>query len=178
MKKGLKRVVIAFVVLVIVFAAVFSTVFLLAKQKKIFINKWFVDEKNSTIGVDVSSYQADIDMNKLKEQKIEFIYMKATERSNSQDDRFAENWENAKKAGKMREVERLTRVRNETVTSQTGILMKADELVSYYIDNDCFPGIWIYDELCVNGHDFSELICSLEDAVCSAWEMQQKNNTR
>ena len=99
MKKGLKRVVIPFVVLVIVFAAVFSTVFLLAKQKKIFINKWFVDEKNSTIGVDVSSYQADIDMNKLKEQKIEFIYMKATEGSNSQDDRFAENWENAKKAG-------------------------------------------------------------------------------
>ena len=87
---------------------------------------------------------------------------------------FRQAIENAKKAGKMREVDRLTRVRNETVISQTGILMKADELVSYYIDNDCFPGIWIYDELCVNGHDYSELICSLEDAVCSAWEMQQR----
>ncbi len=72
---------------------------MLAKTKKIFINKWFVDEKNSTIGVDVSSYQADIDMVRLKEQDIEFIYIKATEGSTAQDDRFAENWENAEKAG-------------------------------------------------------------------------------
>lgn len=68
----------------------------MAKQKKIFINKWFVDEKNSTIGVDVSSYQANIDMNKLKEQNIKFIYIKATEGSKKQDDKFTENWENAK----------------------------------------------------------------------------------
>ena len=33
-----------------------------------------MDEKNSTIGVDVSSYQAEIDMDRLKEQKIAFIY--------------------------------------------------------------------------------------------------------
>ena len=70
----------------------------MAKQKKIFINKWFVDEKNSTIGVDVSSYQANIDMNKLKEQNIKFIYIKATEGSKKQDDKFTENWENAKNA--------------------------------------------------------------------------------
>ena len=38
-------------------------------------------------------------MNKLKEQNIEFIYIKATEGSGSQDNRFVENWENAKKAG-------------------------------------------------------------------------------
>ena len=30
-------------------------------------------------------------MDKLKEQNIEFIYIKATEGSNTQDDRFAEN---------------------------------------------------------------------------------------
>ena len=71
---------------------------MLAKQKKIFINKWFVDEKNSTIGVDVSSYQANIDMNKLKEQNIKFIYIKATEGSKTQDNKFDENWTNAKKA--------------------------------------------------------------------------------
>ena len=82
-----------------VVAAVFLSVFLLAKQKIIFINKWFVDEKNSTIGVDVSSYQADVDMNKLKEQNVSFIYIKATEGSSGQDDRFAENWKNAPKAG-------------------------------------------------------------------------------
>ena len=70
MNKRLKRLVIIFIVLVTVGTAVFLSVFLLAKQKKIFINKWFVDEKNSTIGVDVSSYQAEINMNELKEQNI------------------------------------------------------------------------------------------------------------
>ena len=71
---------------------------MLAKQKKIFINKWFVDEKNSTIGVDVSSYQANINMNKLKEQNIKFIYIKATEGIKTKDDKFAENWKKAKDA--------------------------------------------------------------------------------
>ena len=99
MKKGLKRLLIFFTVLIIVLVAAFLTVFVLAKKKKIFINKWFVNEKKSTIGVDVSSYQADIDMNKLKEQNISFIFIKATEGSTSQDERFAANWENAKKAG-------------------------------------------------------------------------------
>ena len=98
MNKGLKQLVIILIVLVTVITAVFLSVFLLAKQKKIFINEWFVDEKNSTVGVDVSSYQAEINMNELKEQNIKFIYIKATEGSTGQDDRFAENWENAKKA--------------------------------------------------------------------------------
>ena len=99
MKKDLKRFVIVLIAVILVAAVIFSSVFLLSKQKKLFINKWFVDEKNSTIGVDVSSYQADIDMNVLKEQNIEFIYIKATEGSNTQDERFADNWNNAKEAG-------------------------------------------------------------------------------
>ena len=98
MKKGLKIAIIALIILVIVLVAIFLIVFILAKQKKIFINKWFVDEKNSTIGVDVSTYQANIDMNKLKEQNIKFIFIKATEGSTMQDDRFSENWKNAKDA--------------------------------------------------------------------------------
>ena len=98
MNKGLKKRVIIFIVLVTVVTAVFLSVFLLAKQKKIFINKWFVDEETSIVGVDVSSYQAEINMNELKEQNIKFIYIKATEGSASENDRFAENWENAKKA--------------------------------------------------------------------------------
>ena len=58
-----------------------------------------MDEKNSTIGVDVSAYQADIDMNVLKDQNIQFIFIKATEGSTHKDERFAENWKNAKEAG-------------------------------------------------------------------------------
>lgn len=99
MKKGTKRLLITLIVVVLVAVIAFLAVFVLAKTKTIFINKWFVNEKNSTIGVDVSSYQADIDMEKLKEQNIAFIYIKATEGSSTQDDRFAENWKNAEEAG-------------------------------------------------------------------------------
>ena len=99
MKKGTKCLLTALIVLISLAAVIFLSVFLLAKQKKIFINKWFVDETKSTIGVDVSSYQADIDMDQLKEQDIQFIYIKATEGSSWQDERFPENWENAKSAG-------------------------------------------------------------------------------
>lgn len=98
MKKGLKIIIIILIIILILLAVIFFTVFILAKQKKIFINKWFVDENKSIIGVDVSAYQANIDMNKLKEQNIKFIYIKATEGSKKQDDRFAQNWENAKNA--------------------------------------------------------------------------------
>ncbi len=72
--------------------------FILAKQKVIFINEWFVDKNNSTIGVDISSYQADVDMEKLKEQNIEFVYIKATEGSSHKDELFSVNWKNAEKA--------------------------------------------------------------------------------
>ncbi len=98
-KRTAKRILIIFAALAAVLVLIFCTVFLLAKQKKIFINKWFVDEKKYTVSVDVSSYQADIDMNELKKQNIRFIYIKATEGSGSQDARFTENWENAKEAG-------------------------------------------------------------------------------
>jgi len=97
--QGRKRLKTIFSVLLIILVIAFLVVFVLAKQKKIFINTWFVDENKSTIGADVSSYQADIKMNELKEQNIAFIYIKATEGSSLVDERFTENWENAKEAG-------------------------------------------------------------------------------
>ena len=99
MNKGWKRIFIISGVLLTALILVFLSVFALAKMKKIFINKWFVDETTGVIGVDVSSYQAEIDMNQLKEQNVQFIYIKATEGSGSQDERFAANWENAKESG-------------------------------------------------------------------------------
>ena len=95
MKKFLK----VFIIIVVVLAVIFLAVFIPAKMKLIFINEWFVDKNNSTIGVDISSYQANVDMEKLKEQNIAFVYIKATEGSAHQDEKFAENWANAKKAG-------------------------------------------------------------------------------
>jgi len=97
-KKTIKSIMIITGAIATVIVVVFFAVFLLAKQKKIFINKWFVNEEKSTIGVDVSNYQADIDMNELKAQNIQFIYIKASEGSSLQDQRFLINWENAEKA--------------------------------------------------------------------------------
>jgi len=95
MKKIIKIIIAAAVILFMIFLAVF----ILAKKKVIFINEWFVSEKNSTIGVDISSYQADVSMEKLKEQHIGFVYIKATEGSTYQDEMFPVNWENARRAG-------------------------------------------------------------------------------
>ena len=95
MKKFLKILIAVIVILVVIFL----TVFALAKKRVIFLNEWFVNEKNGTIGVDISSYQADVDLEKLKAQDIKFVYIKATEGSSHQDDRFAVNWANAEQAG-------------------------------------------------------------------------------
>ena len=99
MNKSLKAFLIALAALVAVLVIIFLTVFVLAKQKVIFINQWFVNENRSTIGVDISAYQADVDMAKLKEQNIAFVYIKATEGSSHQDEKFAANRENAQKTG-------------------------------------------------------------------------------
>ena len=95
----MKKIIIPIIAFVVVLALAFLTVFILAKQKVIFINEWFVDKSSSTIGVDISSYQADVDMEKLKEQNIKFIYIKATEGSTLRDEKFTVNWENGDKAG-------------------------------------------------------------------------------
>ena len=94
--KNILRTAVAVLIVLVMF---FLTVFVLVKKKIVFINEWFVDENNSIIGVDISSYQADVDMEKLKEQGIRFVFIKATEGSSLQDNRFAANWVNAEKAG-------------------------------------------------------------------------------
>lgn len=50
-------------------------------------------------GVDVSSYQGEIDWDVFAGQGIDFAFIKATEGSTFQDSRFAYNWENAGKTG-------------------------------------------------------------------------------
>ena len=95
MRKIIKVAAVALCILLLVFGAVFG----LAKKKVIFINEWFVNEANSTVGVDLSAYQADVDFRQLKQQGVAFAYVKATEGSAHQDERFPENWEKAAAAG-------------------------------------------------------------------------------
>lgn len=49
----------------------------------------------SVRGVDVSSYQGDVDWDVLSAQDIDFAYIKSTEGSSSVDSRFLRNWEGA-----------------------------------------------------------------------------------
>ena len=99
MKKRPKRRIVLLIVLIAAATAALLAVYVQAKQKKILLNEWFVNEKNRVVGVDVSYYQADIDMAVLKAQGVGFIYIKATEGSSRQDERFAWNWKNAREAG-------------------------------------------------------------------------------
>ena len=75
-------------------AGLLILLFFAVKTKKLRINRWIVSDRD-VIGVDISEYQADVDMPVLMEQGIDFIYIKATEGSGHVDSRFAENWENA-----------------------------------------------------------------------------------
>ncbi len=62
-------------------------------NREININKLFLS--GQVIGVDVSSYQIDVDFDELKKQGIEFAYIKATEGSTHVDSSFKEKWKNA-----------------------------------------------------------------------------------
>ena len=97
--KKTKKILLRIAIVILVLLVIFLTVFFLAKKRVIFLNEWFVRDNAGTIGVDISSYQADVDMAKLKEQHVGFVYIKATEGSSHQDDLFAANWKNAQQAG-------------------------------------------------------------------------------
>lgn len=76
-------------IILIIIGAALAGIF----TKKIKINFLFTDSYIK--GVDVSHYQGTIDMEKLEQQGISFIFIKATEGSEGVDERFAINWENA-----------------------------------------------------------------------------------
>ena len=57
------------------------------------------DEPYPVRGVDVSSYQKDIDWEGLEKEGFSFSFIKATEGSSHVDSRFSENWKNAGRTG-------------------------------------------------------------------------------
>ena len=61
-------------------------------------NMWFVP-KDAIVGVDVSNHQAEVDMQALVDQGMQFAYIKATEGTSYVDDYFDENWAAARAAG-------------------------------------------------------------------------------
>lgn len=71
--------------------------YMAVKERWVNVNNFFVG--GQIMGVDVSSYQVDVDFDKLKEQGVEFAYIKATEGDSHVDDSFSKKWAAAKKAG-------------------------------------------------------------------------------
>lgn len=63
------------------------------KERVISINQWFV--AGQMMGVDVSSYQEDVDFLKLARQGVRFAYIKATEGATHQDPSFTDKWAKA-----------------------------------------------------------------------------------
>lgn len=53
-------------------------------------------------GIDISHHQQTIDWQKLQQENIHFVFIKATEGGDFKDQLFRENWRNAKKAGLIR----------------------------------------------------------------------------
>ncbi|MDE7428644.1 MAG: hypothetical protein K2N00_05135 [Lachnospiraceae bacterium] len=62
-------------------------------NKKVRFNLLFAN-KYEIRGVDVSHYQGDIDWEKMSDENIDFVYIKATEGSSHVDEKFHTNWEN------------------------------------------------------------------------------------
>ncbi len=59
---------------------------------------WFVYPNSNeypVFGLDISHHQGEIDWDKLSEQNIDFIYIKATEGDDWVDNRFKINWNQA-----------------------------------------------------------------------------------
>ncbi len=71
--------------------------FIAVRDKQVNINNWFVGGKK--LGVDVSSYQVDVDFDKLQQQGVEFAYIKATEGNSHVDTSFFKKWADSLKAG-------------------------------------------------------------------------------
>ena len=96
LKTARKMFLIPTIVLVAI-AAIFIILYQSVRNRTISINEWSLSS-DSIRGVDISAYQVDVDMARLKEQGIQFIYIKATEGRSHVDDCFASNWQKAKDA--------------------------------------------------------------------------------
>lgn len=91
-KRGCRAISVLLALLIVV--ALAGAGYFLLKSKTVQINPWFV-AASDVKGVDVSHYQADVDMDVLAEQGVSFVYVKATEGTGYTDPNFAINWANA-----------------------------------------------------------------------------------
>lgn len=86
-------------ILVILAAVAVAALMLLRWRGLILLSHEAAPDQWEVFGVDVSSYQGEVDWSVLAEQGVEFAFIKATEGSTLQDRQFRSNWEGAQAAG-------------------------------------------------------------------------------
>ena len=91
MKSLFKKLLIASTFLVIISGYLLYNGYLALNNPKL--------EKFPVKGIDVSTYQDNIEWDKISSEGIKFAYIKATEGKDFTDNLFATNWENAKRVG-------------------------------------------------------------------------------
>lgn len=96
-RKKLARVLVLVLAVVIVAGAILFV--LLHRQGLLLLPNEARPGRYEVWGVDVSSYQGEVDWPALRSQGVEFAFIKATEGSGSADAYFAQNWEDAQAAG-------------------------------------------------------------------------------
>lgn len=77
--------------------AVFMLSYVLIKAKVLQVNQFFLPD--APVGVDVSNHQAKVDMQAMRDQGMQFVYIKATEGASYVDKYFQVNWDSAGEAG-------------------------------------------------------------------------------
>ena len=85
---------IVLIILAVIIVCLFGLTTYKVKTKQLLLNTFFVSNQD-TIGADLSKYQGNVDMDRLAEQGLSFVYVKATEGCETTDTCFAVNWENA-----------------------------------------------------------------------------------
>ena len=85
----IKRIIFAFAALAIATALLW-----------VFATRWAPPRATYPLqGIDVSAAQEEIDWRKVRADGADFAYIKASEAADIHDERFAENWQNAREAG-------------------------------------------------------------------------------
>ena len=67
-----KKTVLIIIAVIAVIALLITSLVVMIKNKTLLLNRYFID-KNGELGVDVSHYQAQINMGALEEQDVSFV---------------------------------------------------------------------------------------------------------
>lgn len=85
------------IVMAIFIAIIFAILIIGLWWEGIFIPNSFKANNFPVKGIDVSSYQGEINWSQIEEQAIDFVFIKATEGSSFVDEKYSYNWEEAMK---------------------------------------------------------------------------------